>query len=73
LLPLVGADDPHLSQQLVLAHLHAAIASGPVSQESLRSEGRRAQDVERHADTFEGSQHLLDAATWDALLPADGL
>jgi hypothetical protein len=44
-----------------------------VSQEAQRSEGRRAQDVERHADTFEGAQDLLDAATWDALSRADGL
>ena len=44
-----------------------------MGQEPLRPERRRAQEVERQADTFDRSQQFLDAAARDAFSPANRL
>ena len=51
----------------------ASVAGRPVGQEALRSERRRTQELDGHANALDRPQQLLDAPARDAISPADRL
>jgi hypothetical protein len=67
LFPFVRANRAELGDQLVFAELQAVALGRPVREETHESEGRRAQQLDNRAHSFERFEQLLRAAGRDAI------